>query len=100
MDSPPTSNQLWRFVDVNGAPLEAPVEWVPAFIEFAVDPPAWEEVEVRIQGVHFMGEVRRIGGHGRVVVPWDRSSAGRYRLEILVGQQREQRDITIAPTKM
>lgn len=100
MDSPPTSERLWWFVDGSGLSIEAPTEWSPAFIEVDVDTEAWESVEARIQGLPAPVQVRRVGGRGVVVVPWERAPAGRFRIEVLAAHRRDQRDVTVAPAKI
>ncbi len=100
MASPPTSEPLWGFIDEAGSPIDAPPEWVPAFIEVAVPPAAWEEVSVAVQGRQLSPQVRRLGGLGRVVVPWERASAGRYHIEVRAGERRAAVTVVVAPAKI
>ena len=87
MDSPRTSEPSWYFVDDEGARISVPQEWSTAFIAVDVPPEDWDRVAARIQGVPHQPQVRRVGLSGMVVIPWERSGAGRYRVSIERGTQ-------------
>jgi len=100
MASPPTSSHLWWFIDSAGNPIDRPAEWINAYVEVDVDSHEWESVEVRVQGVALSVQARKVGDRARVVVPWERSPAGRYRIEVTTPVGSARQEVVVRPTKI
>lgn len=98
MGSQPTSKI--SFLDLKGHPLDVPLEWAAALIALNVDPDGWADVIVSIQGKLSPARLEKHGGAERIIVPWPRSGAGNYKIELSVGDKVEHRTITVRPQKI
>lgn len=102
-DLPPSSNSiedpaphsLLRFLDSLGSPIDAPREWEPALAEVLIDPADWEQAQLWYQGGTLPLYVQWLSGEKRVLANWQRSGAGRHRLQLLLSGEREGEPLTV-----
>ncbi len=98
MASRPTSKIT--FLSLDGAPLDAPLEWTPALIAIDVDPSEWGNVEVTVQGRKLAARLERVAGTERVVVPWERAGTGNYKVAFQMRDVAEEKVVTVRPQKI
>jgi hypothetical protein len=99
MDSSATSPNL-RFLDSEGKPIDAPVEWTPALLEVVIDPSHWATTKLIVQDVPVPLMLRQLGGRARILAEWPQSSAGRYGIRLSSPAGNTARQVTIRPAKL
>lgn len=90
------------FVPLTGERRSAPREWEPGLLVLEnVPAEEWQAVEVRLNSRMLPVRLERVGGEACVAVPWERTSAGNWALEVRwPGAPVWSRHIRILPAKI
>jgi len=99
MDSPATSPKL-QFLDVDGGPIEGPLEWTPALLAVEMDSSQWDSANLLVQETPLPLMLRRVGGQPKIVAEWPRSGPGRYAVRVLSPSGEAALTVVIRPAKL
>jgi hypothetical protein len=98
MDSPP-SIEL-RLFSLDGQPLAAPCEWMPALIEVCLPAEARKHVRLSIQGRSAVLRLEEWFGYDRLLADWNRAGPGNYRVRLELGAVAHEVVWRVVPAKI